>query len=419
MKGLLVAAAVILAVAWTASAALSERPLPVAPAVVVNSAYIERPDTVRDNETLSHLFSRHNISGNELVDVLNAAEGLNPRRIRPGQVFGFNYRYDDPIPSRIDHRLGEESMLTLERDSLGEWTGRTEEIVWTAHREFLQGVIEPRSSLWLAITNAISDSLLPLAGRSALIDALSDRVFGFVIDFGIEIRPGDRFSIVYERLTSPLGDKRFGRIEAAKVETNGRENSAYVLSDANQRNIYYDEQGRSLRRAFKLIPLEFSARVSSGFSRSRLHPVLKIRRPHPGTDYAARMNSRIIATAGGTVTRAGRWGSYGIMVAIRHAGGFETRYGHMSRLAREIEVGKRVEQGQVIGFVGMTGLVNGPHVHYELIKNGQPINSRTMQQDSGEPVPDSRRAEFEAAKAEYDRLLARMQAPIAAATNVP
>ena len=415
-RAVFVGTALVAAVAWTAGATLAARRLPVAEPIVVSAAYVALADTVHRNETLSHLFARHNITGSQLVDVLAAAEGLNPRRIRPGQVFRFRYVPDETTPNKVTVRLGDEQVLTVSRDTANVWTGRSEEIAWTVHVERVQGSVE--SSLWLAINQLVPDSVLNNASREYLVSDLADGVFGFVIDFNRENRPGDRFNVVYERLTSALGDVRFGRILAAKVEVNRRERSAYVMTDEQGRNIYYDDQRQSLKRAFKLSPVQ-TTRITSRFSRSRMHPVLNIRRPHPGVDYGAATGSRIMATGDGTVTRAQWWGGYGNMISIRHPRRFETRYAHMSRFAPGMSVGKHVAQGDVIGYSGSTGLANGPHVHYELIRDGQQVDPLRLQQDSGDPLPASRRAEFEAVKAQFDLLLAGRSANVAAADRDP
>jgi murein DD-endopeptidase MepM/ murein hydrolase activator NlpD len=153
-----------------------------------------------------------------------------------------------------------------------------------------------------------------------------------------------------------------------------------------------------------MYPVKFR-RISSRFSRARLHPVLRTSRPHLGIDYAAAVGTPIEATADGTVLRAGRWGSYGIMVGLRHVRSIETRYAHMSHLAPGIRPGVRVRQGQVIGFVGMTGLVSGPHVHYEFLKNGRHLNPRSVDLGDGEPVPSARREEFERVRDAFEGLL--------------
>lgn len=411
--GLAVAAVVALR---AVSRAIATDDVPVAPPIVVSSAFIERTDTLHTSETLSHLFARHNIAGQELIDLLRAAEPIDPRRVRAGQVFQFRYAVYAPRPEQVIVRLDSDRILTLSHDSIAGWQGQLQSVFWTVSTEVARGRI--RTSLYETIDELIPPSVLSSAERARLAWDLADGVFGWVIDFTRDNYEGDRFQIVYERLHSELGDVRFGRILAATIETRGRENAAYVLPDEEGRNVYYDAEGRSLRRAFKLYPAEFR-RISSGFARNRFHPVLKTRRPHLGVDYAANVGTPIMATGDGTIIRAGRWGGYGIAVAIRHPKGIETRYAHMSGLARGIHAGGRVRQGQVIGYVGATGLANGPHLHYEFIKNGRHVDPRSaVKYGEGEPLAKARRGEFEAVKAEYDRLLA-LTPPQSVAAGLP
>ncbi len=407
--------AVGLAVAalWTARRLLAGERVPVAAPFLVTAAYVDQADTLRRNETLSDLLARHNIAGQELYDLLSAAEQIDPRRVRAGQVFEFRYVLHELVPDRMTVRLGDKRLLTVDRDSVAGWRGKEHEIYWEVTREVARGAV--RSSLYETVDELIPESLLPAGERARLVWDLADGVFGWVIDFTRDNYEGDGFQIVYERLTSEFDDVRFGRILAAKIETRGTENAAYVLTDDDGRNAYFDAEGRSLKRAFKLYPAEFR-RISSGFSRSRYHPILKRSRPHLGVDYAASTGTPIIATADGTVVRAGRWGTYGILVAIRHPKGVETRYAHMSRVASGMRVGVRVSQGQVIGYVGMSGLAAGPHLHYEFIQNGRHVDPRAaIRYGKGDPVPDSRRAEFDSIRMRYDRLLAIPSAPTVAA----
>jgi murein DD-endopeptidase MepM/ murein hydrolase activator NlpD len=277
-------------------------------------------------------------------------------------------------------------------------------VTWEVHTIRIVGGV--RTSLYETINTLVPDSLLDRVGRDQLVYDLADGVYGWEIDFTRELRPGDRFTVLFEYLSSSEGERRYGRVLAANVETAGVAHPAYVLSDDEGRNAYYNADGVSLRRAFKIYPVQFR-RISSGFSRARFHPVLRTSRPHLGIDYAAAVGTPIEATAEGTVVRAGRWGTYGVMVALRHVRGIETRYAHMSRLAPGLRPGVRVRQGQVIGFVGMTGLVSGPHVHYEFIKNGRHLNPRSADLGNGEPVPATRREEFEQARDAFERLLGR------------
>jgi murein DD-endopeptidase MepM/ murein hydrolase activator NlpD len=398
-----------MAVLLTASVAFSSRQLPVAAPLLVTTAYFHRADTVHQNETLSHLLGRHNIYGAQLVDVVNAADGLNPRRIRPGQVFLFRYVHGEDTPNRItvrvgDFRYGDERILSIARDTASGWTGSSEDVAWSVEVMRAEGVVT--SSMYEAVDDIISDSILPRGQRHYMVEDLADNVYGWVIDFYRDFYEGDQFAFAYERLTSQFGDVRFGRVLAAKIETRGsREHYAYVMTDERGRNTYYDDDGRSLRRSLKIRPVPLG-RLISRYSRSRFHPVLKTHRPHYGIDYASRTGTPIESTGDGTVTRAGRWGTYGIMVAIRHnTGGLETRYAHMSRLGPGIRAGMRVEQGQTIGYVGMTGLASGPHVHYELLRNGKHIDPRTLGTEPGAPVSADRRGEFQAIKEQFGRLL--------------
>jgi murein DD-endopeptidase MepM/ murein hydrolase activator NlpD len=392
----------VLVLGWRAAASAADG-VPVAAPIVVTHSFHEVADTLRRNETVSDLLARHSIAGSEMLDLLDAMDGLNPRKVRAGQVFEFATVVGETVPERVRVRLTADAFLRADRDSTG-WRGTTDPIGWTVHTARIAGSVQ--SSLYETVDNLIPDSALNRRSRQLLVYALADEIFAWEIDFTRDLRPGDEFTVVYEFLTSSLGEVRFGRVLAADIHTAGVENTAYVFSDDKGGNAYYDARGVSLRRAFKMYPVQFR-RISSNFSRARLHPVLGISRPHLGTDYAADIGTPIEATADGTVIRAGRWGGYGIMVAIRHPRGIETRYAHMSRLAQGIHVGVRVHQEQVIGYVGMTGLANGPHVHYEFLKNGQQVNSRRVDLGDGTPVPASRRDEFETQRAAFDRLLGR------------
>ncbi len=294
---------VVLGASLAASAAFSSRQLPVAPPLIITSAYVHRADTVRRDETLSHVFGRHNIYGAELVNVVNAAEGLNPRRIRPGQVFHFRYVHGEDTPDRLVVRIGDERILTIRRDSTGGWDGSSEEILWSVDVFRAEGIIT--SSVYEAVDEIIPDSILQRGQRHYMVGDLSDNVFGWVIDFARDFYDGDRFTFAYERLTSQFGDVRFGRILAARIETRGnKEHYAYVMTDERGRNVYYDDAGRSLRRALKIRPVPL-ARLISRYSRNRFHPILKTYRPHYGVDYAAAVGAPMVSWSLSAITPGG------------------------------------------------------------------------------------------------------------------
>lgn len=411
MTRLTVQIAVLGAVASTALVALTTasardpepQETPVASPIVVTRAYVERSDRLRRNETLSHMFARHNVEGEELLQLLQAARpyGLNPRRVTTSQVFEFRHVIGRDGPYRVRTRISDDAFLLLQRDAAGNWEAVIDAIQWAVVQEHAAGSIE--SSLNDAIHGAISDEILPFEHRDRLIWNVAEDVYGWVIDFTRDIRPGDKFDLLYERLVSSEGDVRYGRLLASNIETAGRPNTAYVMSDDQNRNVYYDGEGRSMRRAFLRYPVQFR-RISRGYGR-RYHPVLQRYRPHRGTDYAADTGTRIYSTADGTVSRSGRWGGYGLVVTIDHINDIETRYAHMSRIARGIRPGTRVTQGQTIGFVGMTGLATGPHVHYEFLKNDRQVDSRGIDMGDGDPVPEHLRTRFEATRAAFNRTL--------------
>lgn len=396
--GLLALAVVSL---WTALRAAT-RGLPVARPVVVMSPFREDADTLRKNETLSDLLGRHQLAGAEMVALLNAAPWMNPRRLRAGQVFEFRDDAGDARPERVRARLSSDGLLWLRRTPDGQWRGEVERIEWAPGPVRITARV--RSTLYETLSALIPDSVLPAAERDRMIWDLTDGVYGWEIDFTRDVVEGDRFQILFERLTSSLGEARYGRLLAAHLQTRKRDNPAYVLTSAGDgRNLYYDAQGRSLRRAFKLAPVPY--RITSRFSPSRFHPILQSWRAHRGTDYHAPIGTSVGATGDGTVIRAGRWGDYGLMVAIRHVNGVETRYAHLSALARGVHAGARVQQSEVIGYAGMTGLATAPHVHYEFLKNGRYRDPRGVNLGDGTPLPAVRAGEFEAVRYHYDRLL--------------
>jgi murein DD-endopeptidase MepM/ murein hydrolase activator NlpD len=220
------------------------------------------------------------------------------------------------------------------------------------------------------------------------------------VDFTRDIQPGDRFEVVFERLVSEDGETRFGRVLASDLTMSGKSLTAFRF-EAEGQPAFYDAEGNSLRRAFLRAPVQFR-RISSSFARARFHPVLGITRRHEGTDYAASPGTPVMAAGEGVVVRAGRAGGYGNLIELRHRSGITTRYGHLRGFARGIRGGARVQQGQIIGYVGSTGLASGPHLHYEFRVNGVAKDSRRVQLGNGAPIREAIRADF---ARERDRLL--------------
>ena len=224
----------------------------------------------------------------------------------------------------------------------------------------------------------ITDSLYQSAHRAQLPDSVTFRladIFQWQVDFSTDIRKGDLLTLVYEERFLDKKKVGNGPILAASLETGGNTYHAirHTLSDGSGQ--YYTSDGKSLRGAFLRAPIA-NPRVTSSFSYKRLHPVLKIYRPHLGVDYGAARGTPVIATADGKIVRASRKGGYGKTIIIRHGQQYHTLYGHLSRYAKGIRKGKLIKQGQVIGYVGTTGLSTGPHLHYEFHVDGKPRNPR-------------------------------------------
>src|SRR6184192_2963699 len=369
------------------------RPLTAAP-IVVTDAYAEVTATLGRRETLAAVLARAGITGRDYAGFLAAAQHLPVRRLRPGLAFQVRRLKTDSQPERVTVRLSPERRLQVTRADAG-WIETVETIPWTIVRLRVSGAIE--SSLYDALDKAVADTFLPEGERRTLAWALAD-VYDWEVDFTRDVRPGDRFTVLLERLESSEGERRFGRVIAARVDVARTPTYAFYFEDEDTGIAgFYDDQGRSLRRAFLRAPLAFR-RISSRFG-SRFHPILHMWRHYEGVDFAAPYGTPVRATADGTVTRVGRdEGGYGNVIEVRHANGIRTRYGHLSAFGRGLHVGQRVEQGETIGYVGSTGLSTGPHLHYEFLVSGRPTNPQRKDMGAGTPVPKSLDAAYAAVR---------------------
>jgi len=265
------------------------------------------------------------------------------------------------------------------------------------HQATASGTI--KSSLYAAgYTAQLSD---------ATIKQLED-IFRWDVDFGRDLRVGDSFSLVYEQLETDGRIVPGGDVLAAEFINQGTRYRAVRYENAAGESDYYTPDGVSLRKAFLKTPVEFS-RISSVFNPNRKHPVLNTIRAHRGVDYAAPSGTHVYAAGAGRVKFRGVNGGFGNLVEISHANGIVTRYGHLSGFASGLKTGAHVDQGQLIGYVGKTGLATGPHLHFEFIENGKTIDPQKALRRSkpGEPVPADERARFELVAAP---LLARLDA---------
>jgi len=363
------------------------RPLPVP--TTVQDLLSERIDTLRRGETVSDLFTRQGLPAPTLDR--KSSNGLfDPRRLRPGLIFSIQRHSIDSIPTRVLFRAGPEQRVALHLTRDG-WQAVAEPIQWRAEPVVLAGRIT--TSLYDALDAEIDDTLLAPEDRVRLAWDLAD-IFAWQVDFSRDIRSGDSFRVVAERLVSEDGEVRFGRVLAGDMVIGGLGYTAYRWTSADGSSGFYDAEGRSLRRAFLLAPVQFR-RISSRMSSGRLHPILGIVRKHEGIDFAADAGTPVMAAGDGVVARREWSGGYGNLVEIRHANGVVTRYGHLQAFAKGLETGMRLAQGDVIGFVGSTGLATGPHLHYEFRVNGVAREPRDADLGNGDPVPLAQRREFD------------------------
>ena len=232
------------------------------------------------------------------------------------------------------------------------------------------------------------------------------RIFGFEIDFQRDIRKNDYFKIIYDKYFDENGEfVKGGSIIYAHMSVNGREISLYKFGNDKVYG-YFDINGKSVEKALMKTPIN-GARLSSPFG-MRKHPILGFNKKHTGTDFAAKEGTPIMASGSGTIIRAKWCGGGGNCIKIKHNSTYSTVYAHMKNFAKGIKVGKKVKQGQIIGYVGSTGMSTGPHLHYEVIVNGKKVNSQTLKLPSGKILKDDERKQFEIHRIKTDVLIAEL-----------
>jgi murein DD-endopeptidase MepM/ murein hydrolase activator NlpD len=222
-------------------------------------------------------------------------------------------------------------------------------------------------------------------------------IFLWDFDFSTQTRPGDEFRMVFEKFFDKDGFVRYGRVLAAEYRASRKDFVAVWFEDGEGRGDYYTPDGNSVRRAFLKAPVKYS-RISSRYTKARLHPILRVRRPHEGVDYAAPTGTPVWSIARGQVIFAGWSGGYGRLIKVKHTNGYVSFYGHLSRYARGLRVGQAVSQKQLIGFVGMSGLATGPHLDFRIQKNGRFFDPLSVKLDMGEPISARAFARFNQVK---------------------
>jgi murein DD-endopeptidase MepM/ murein hydrolase activator NlpD len=378
--------------------------LATAPSAPPAPLWRQRHDTLARGETLSALLARAGILGQELPRVLKSAGSLDARRVPAGLTLVSRTLEPDSTPSELVFQLAVDHILTVRRSDSG-WVSTEKKLPWATDTIALAGKIT--STLYDALDEAESD--LPAANRAELAWTLAD-IYEYRVDMSRDLQPNDVFRVLVERRRGPQGAVRLGSILAATFTVAGSELQAIRHSGSDSRVGYFDQDGKSMRAAFLRAPLQFR-RISSVFG-MRKHPILGIWRQHAGTDYAASQGTPVRSVGDGVVIFAGRKGGYGNAIEVRHRNGFVTRYGHLRGFAKTTRRGARVEIGQTIGFVGMTGLATAPHLHFEVLVGGVQRNPRVaLAMKGGDPLPASEREAFARERGELIAALERDVAP--------
>lgn len=332
---------------------------------------------VKRNESFYLILDKYDFTPRQIYDATRQAKSIaDIRDIKPGQKYRTYTSVDSTRqvrrvvwqPNPVDYVV-----FDWKSDSLDIF--RATRPIKT-RTEVIAGTIE----------NSLYEAISEEGGSPLLAHKLAD-VFAWQIDF-FGLREGDRFRVLYNKKFVDDDFYSTGQILAAEFEHRGKVYKAYHFQQGDLSG-YFTESGESVEKALLKAPFKFNQRISSRFNRNRFHPILKRRRPHYGTDYAAPYGTPVLSVGDGTVTRARYGRGEGNMVKIRHNSVYETAYMHLSKYASGIHEGVRVEQGQVIGYVGSTGMSTGPHLHYSLYKNGHPVNSLKVELPASDSVPDS------------------------------
>jgi murein DD-endopeptidase MepM/ murein hydrolase activator NlpD len=349
---------------------------------------------VSRNDTLDHIFRRLALSLSDLAS-LRSLPGIRAHldTLHPGETLTLVSKSGTLVG--LERRLNIEQTLKVDRAGAG-FTANVLQNPLATRARTISGRID--SSLFEAVGSA--------GGHDQTALSLAD-IFGYDIDFVLDIRPGDSFTVTYSEVLQDGKYLQDGPVLAARFVNQGKEYLAVRYVGPSGNADYYSPQGRSLHKAFLRAPLEFT-RVSSPFNLHRLHPILNTIRAHKGVDYAAPIGTPVRAAGDGRVLFAGRRGGYGNLVELDHSRGITTVYGHLSRFAKGLRQGQHVTQGQVIAFVGMTGLATGPHLHYEYRVDGVFKNPQTIKLPEALPIDGPQRADFLAKSAP---LLASLNPP--------
>ena len=337
--------------------------------------------SVQKNDNLTSLFKRAGLDARDVYNISQATiEGKELNRLYPGESLSF--LIEGAALKKLKYAVSPLKTILIASIN-NEYVVKTIERTPETRERYVEGFIE--------------DSLFADAERAGLSNNMIMRfasMFGWDVDFSQDIRKGDRFKVIYNEQFLDGKKIKDGHIVAAQFINNGESFTAIRYTDSDGSSSYYTPDGHSMRKAFLRMPVDF-ARISSSFNLKRKHPVLNRIRAHKGVDYAASTGTPIKASGDGKVIWKGTKGGYGRAIIIQHGSNITTLYAHMSKYNTKLEQGSRVKQGQVIGYVGQSGLASGPHLHYEFRVNGTHKNPMTVKFPQASPVPKKELAAFQ------------------------
>ncbi|HET6961515.1 MAG TPA: peptidoglycan DD-metalloendopeptidase family protein [Terriglobia bacterium] len=368
----------------------------VLPAPVPSHSLIERFEGhIKKNMTLGDVLTAYDLP-QEMVQQLVAVTKpiYNLKKLIVGNRFELE-KLPDGTLKMFSYAVNLDKYVEVSLTDQG-YKAEMKPFEYAARRELIAGTI--RSSLFQTLNEMNEGDELAVELAEA---------FSYDIDFNTELQPGDHFKVAVEKQHRDGEFVKYGKILAAEFSNKGKVYSAFRFTDSEGRSEFYDAAGRALRRDLLKSPLKFS-RVSSKFSRRRFHPVLGVFRPHLGVDYSAPTGTPIYAAGSGRVAVAGWKNGFGRFIQIQHGSEFSTMYGHLSRFAAGIQAGEKVQQGQLIGYVGATGLATGPHLDYRITRKGVFVNPLGVKFQPSVPLKAEYRQAFEVTKQEWQGQLVRL-----------
>jgi murein DD-endopeptidase MepM/ murein hydrolase activator NlpD len=354
-------------------------------------------DTIKSGDTPTTLLEGH-LGLAEIYSLCDESQDTYPlQSLKAGQPWTMIYSDNSLIG--LEYEIDANERLVVSMTDSG-YEFRREAIPYEVEKKTVSGVIE--SSFFGAVTQA---------GESEELALRLANIFAYDVDFMRDLRTGDSFTVIIEKRFREGAFSGYGELSAASFTNQGQTYYAFRFTDSRGDTAYYDQNGRPLRKAFLKSPLPFT-RISSGYSMSRMHPILKYRRPHQGIDYAAPTGTPISTVADGVIAETGSNNSQGRYVRVAHSNGYDTIYNHMSKFAKITKRGSKVKQGAVIGYVGSTGYATGPHLDFRMRHNGQLINPLKLKMMPANPIAAKEMPAFKAAIADARALL---ESPLQAA----